>query len=613
MMNKRILLSASLVLMFMCVNAQNVTAPKPVEPLPLPKQVAWQKLEMVAFTHYGLNTFNDKEWGYGDIDPKTFNPSRQNCDQWVRTIKAAGFKEIVITAKHHDGFCLWPTKQNNDYNISCTPYKKGKGDVVGELEKACRKYGMRFGVYLSPWDRHSAIYGTPAYLDYYHAQLKELLTNYGEISEMWFDGANGGDGYYGGAREKRSIDNKTYYNFPFINKFVQKLQPNVIIFGDGGPGCRWIGNEKGIAGATNWSFLRSKEVYPGYPNNKTLTTGHADGDKWVPGEADVSIRPGWFYHSSEDTKVKTVNQLVELYYQSVGHNAVLMLNFPPNREGLISKTDSINAILAHRQIMRELGYNIFSNIKPKASAERGDGFRAVNVINGNYDSYWSVGDEVKTCALNFNLPRHEKINRIVLQEYIPLGQRVSRFIIKYKNANGRMDTVRAHEETTTIGYKRIVRFETVTTNRIEIMFNSKRGPVCINTVGAYYSGNDDAFSSQQATTENDESLPLLASANGNEIIIDLYAQQNVSKLFYTPQPDSGIIYNYSVYTANKNIKGNGMTKHNKIASGEFSNIKNNPIEQLISFANVKTRYLILKAESIVDNNGTVKFKKIRVE
>jgi alpha-L-fucosidase len=613
MLYKRILFVAAFIAVSVSTSAQNVAAPAPVEPLPLPKQLAWQKMEMVAFTHYGLNTFNDREWGYGDIDPKTFNPSRQDCDQWVRTIKAAGCKEIVITAKHHDGFCLWPTKMNTDYNISCTPYKDGKGDVVGELEKACRKYGMRFGVYLSPWDRHSAVYGTPAYLDYYHAQLKELLTNYGEISEMWFDGANGGDGYYGGTRETRKIDRKNYYNFPYINRYVQELQPSVIIFGDGGPGCRWIGNESGIAGATNWSFLRSGEVFPGYDKYQTLTSGHPDGDRWIPGEADVSIRPGWFYHDSQNNEVKSVNKLVELYYQSVGHNAVLMLNFPPNKEGLISKTDSVNAILAHQQIMRELGNDLFKGLYPAASAERGDAFRANTVTDGNYDSYWSVADDVKECSLTFRLQRAEKINRITLQEYVPLGQRVGNFDIKYKTAQGGMDTINAHEVTTTIGYKRIVRFETVKTDEITITFNSQRGPVCINNVQAFYSGDDDAFASQHENSEgNSNTLDFGVNIKGNDILIDLGKPVEVSRLYYTPQPDGGMIYNYSVYTATAVAKGKATKGMKKIASGEFSNIQNSPVEQTVKFKKAKTRYLVLKADKLAGGSGTVKAKKIRV-
>ena len=225
--------------------------------------MAWQQLETYALIHFGPNTFNDREWGYGDAPLSSFNPTRLDCEQWASTLKAAGMKGIILTAKHHDGFCLWPTKYT-DYSVRNTPYKDGKGDIVGELAAACRKYGLKFGVYLSPWDRHQAFYGTPLYREYFYAQLQELLTQYGDIFEVWFDGANGGDGYYGGAREERKIDRRTYYDFPRAWRMVSQYQPQAIIFSDGGPGCRWVGNEEGYAFATNWSFLRSKDVYPGY-------------------------------------------------------------------------------------------------------------------------------------------------------------------------------------------------------------------------------------------------------------------------------------------------------------------------------------------------------------
>ena len=275
-------------------------APAPVGPLPEQCQIDWQKMETYAFIHYGLNTFCDREWGYGDTDPKMFNPSRMDVDQWVKTFKEAGMKGVIMVAKHHDGFTMWPCDMT-DYNINNSAYdgpknKDGKVDVIQELRNACDKYGLKMGLYLSPWDRNYAGYGTQDYIDYYYKQLEYILTNYGELFEVWFDGANGGDGYYGGAREEREIDRRTYYNFPKINEMVRKYQPNAIIFSDGGPGCRWVGNESGYASATNWAFLRIKEVYPGYPEFRTLQYGHADGDKWVPSECNTSIRPGCFDH-----------------------------------------------------------------------------------------------------------------------------------------------------------------------------------------------------------------------------------------------------------------------------------------------------------------------------
>jgi beta-glucosidase len=447
-------------------------------------------MEKLAFVHFGLNTFDNKEWGYGNASPEIFNPVKLDCDQWVRTFAEAGIKEVILTAKHHDGFCLWPTRLT-EYCIRQSPYKDGKGDVVGELATACRKYGMKFGIYLSPWDRHQATYGSSEYIAYYYATLKELLTGYGDISEVWLDGANGGDGWYGGAKEIRKIDRKTYYRLERAYRMIDELQPEAVIFSDGGPGCRWIGNEEGFAGTTNWSFLRSKEVYPGYDKPKELTTGHVDGDRWIPGECDVSIRPGWFWHEAEDTLVKTVQQLVDLYYYSVGRNANLLLNFPVNRDGLISPVDSANAVAAHRQIQAELSGNLLADARIEASDVRGKPFEAANVTNNDYDAYWATSDGVNSATITFTLPRDEKVNRFLLQEYIPLGQRVKAFVVEYLK-DGLWQTVDAGEETTTVGYKRILRFPTVTTRRLRVRFTDARACLCISNIAAYYTDGSQA-------------------------------------------------------------------------------------------------------------------------
>ena len=242
-----------------CLSRAEEQPPLAVKPLPTASQVAWQQLETYAFIHFGLNTFEDREWGYGDASPSLFSPTRLDARQWARTCKAAGLRGIIITAKHHDGFCLWPTMYT-DYSVRNSAFRDGKGDVLGELAEACREEGLKMGVYLSPWDRHQAFYGTSFYMEYYIHQLEELLTRYGDIFEVWLDGANGGDGWYGGAREKRTIDRRTYYDFERIHQTIHRLQPHAVIFSDAGPGCRWVGNEKGYANATNWSFLRINEV-----------------------------------------------------------------------------------------------------------------------------------------------------------------------------------------------------------------------------------------------------------------------------------------------------------------------------------------------------------------
>lgn len=461
----------------------SVKSPEAILPVPEQRQIDWQKMEMYAFVHYGLNTFTDHEWGYGDVDPSAFNPRCMDVEQWVRTFKAAGMQGVILTAKHHDGFCLWPTTLT-DYNISQSPYKNGHGDVVGELAAACKKYGLRFGIYLSPWDRNRSDYGQASYLDYYKAELRELLSNYGSLFEVWFDGANGGDGYYGGANETRTIDRRHYYDFPTLFNIVDSLQPNAVIFSDGGPGCRWVGNENGHVDATNWSFLRSAEVYPGYDRPETLYTGHADGDAWMPAECNVSIRPGWFYHPEEDGKVKTPEQLLDLYYRSVGHGGTFLLNFPIDRDGLVHPVDSANAVAFYQRVKHDLQHNLLSKASAEASSSRGKAYRAQAVLDGNYDTYWATPDGVDTASLTITLPGVTAIDRLMLQEYIPLGQRVELFTVEYGSGDEwkKLDT---GEATTTIGYKRILRFGTIETDRLRIKIEKSRGPVCINNIEAF--------------------------------------------------------------------------------------------------------------------------------
>ena len=462
--------------------ADNSKAPEAIGPVPTPQQVEWQKLETYAFIHFGPNTFLDQEWGYGDAPASSFNPTRLDCEQWVQTIVKAGMKGVILTCKHHDGFCLWPSKYT-DYSVANSPFKR---DVVRELSDACKKYGIRFGVYLSPWDRHQASYGTAEYITYYYNQLEELMTQYGDVFEVWFDGANGGDGWYGGACEKREIDRSTYYNYPKAWGIVNLLQPNAIIFSDGGPGCRWVGNEKGYANATNWAFVRGKEVYPGYPQYQELQSGHADGDLWCASECDTSIRPGWFYHESEDDKVKSVDELTDLYYRSVGHNGTMLLNFPVNREGLIHPTDSARIVQWHERIMNELGDNLLANAKFTATDTRNKGFAASNMGDGSWETYWAASDGVTSADIEIKTKKDVTLNCIMLQEYIPLGQRVKEFVIEYKTCCGKWVPLLVDEETTTIGYKRIVRFHEKTANEWRVRILDARACPCINNIEGYY-------------------------------------------------------------------------------------------------------------------------------
>ena len=621
------LLSIPVVACCLSCTSGKVLPPEPILPVPEPKQVEWQQMETYAFIHFGLNTFNDREWGYGDTDPKTFNPTNLDCEQWAQTLVKAGMKGVILTAKHHDGFCLWPF-EGTDYSVKNSPWKNGQGNVVKELSEACKKYGLKFAVYLSPWDRHQASYGTPEYLPYFYAQLHDLLTNYGPVFEVWFDGANGGDGWYGGAKDIRTIDRKNYYNYPRIYEMLDSIQPQAIIFSDGGPGCRWVGNEKGFAGATNWSFLRKGEVHPGYDKSYELQYGHPDGNQWVPAECDVSIRPGWFYHPEEDDRVKSPDQLVDLYYRSVGHNATLLLNFPVDRRGLIHPVDSANAVRFHEMIQQQLKTNLVAGMIPKVSNERGGDFVASALTDDNFDTYWATEDGVTTADIEFSFDTPTRMNRMMLQEYIPLGQRVKAFVVEYLDKDTWLP-VKLNEETTTIGYKRLLRFETVETKGIRIRITDARGPLCLSNVGVYDAGNvSDSFvekvediesvpyllpdvKAEEAAKVSDKQAQTTCFVEGDRLLIDLQEERLVSSLHFLPdqgEPNKGLIANYEIRVGVSKDAVNQLVK-----SGEFSNIQNNPVMQSVFFTPVKARYIELKATRMIHAGEPMGFAELGVK
>lgn len=621
------LLSIPVVACCLSCTSGKVLPPEPILPVPEPKQVEWQQMETYAFIHFGLNTFNDREWGYGDTDPKTFNPTNLDCEQWAQTLVKAGMKGVILTAKHHDGFCLWPF-EGTDYSVKNSPWKNGQGNVVKELSEACKKYGLKFAVYLSPWDRHQANYGTPEYLPYFYAQLRDLLTNYGPVFEVWFDGANGGDGWYGGAKDIRTIDRKNYYNYPRIYEMLDSIQPQAIIFSDGGPGCRWVGNEKGFAGATNWSFLRKGEVHPGYDKNYELQYGHPDGNQWVPAECDVSIRPGWFYHPEEDDRVKSPDRLVDLYYRSVGHNATLLLNFPVDRRGLIHPVDSANAVRFHEMIQQQLKTNLVAGMTPKVSNERGGDFVASALTDDNFDTYWATEDGVTTADIEFSFDTPTRMNRMMLQEYIPLGQRVKAFVVEYLDKDTWLP-VKLNEETTTIGYKRLLRFETVETKGIRIRITDARGPLCLSSVGVYDAGNvSDSFvekvedieslpyllpdvKADEAAKASDKQAQTTCFVEGDRLLIELQEERLVSSLHFLPdqgEPNKGLIANYEIRVGVSKDAVNQLVK-----SGEFSNIQNNPVMQSVFFTPVKARYIELKATRMIRAGEPMGFAELGVK
>jgi len=474
-----------LILFVTTSSCSQVKPPEPYGPLPSERQLAWHEMEYYMFVHFTVNTFTDKEWGYGDEKESVFNPTDLDCRQWAKVARDAGMKGIIITAKHHDGFCLWPSAFT-DHSVKNSPWRGGKGDILKDLRSACDEYGLKMGIYLSPWDRNSSVYGTPEYLIYYRSQLNELLTNYGDIFEVWFDGANGGDGFYGGARETRTIDNKTYYDWTTTHKIVRELQPSAVMFSDAGPDVRWVGNESGMGSLTNWCLLKKDEMYPGGDFSKILGEGHEDGNYWVPAEVDVSIRRGWFYHMSQDSQVRTPENLLELYYSSVGRNSNLLLNVPPDRRGLLHEND-VNSLLAFKKMLEaEFSAELAIGKKASSSADRGKGYRALNVNDGNPETYWSTPDGITSGSLTIDFEKETEVNRIILQEYIKLGQRVRKYRVDAL-ADGQWKQV---VDGTTIGYKVIRRFPLVTTSRIKVTFTDSKACPLISNIELYHSPGD---------------------------------------------------------------------------------------------------------------------------
>jgi alpha-L-fucosidase len=439
--------------------------PEPFGAIPTQKQMDWQHLEYYMFIHFGPNTFADVEWGDGKECPKVFYPTDLDTRQWARTAKDAGMKGIIITAKHHDGFCLFPSKYSS-HTVRESLWKDGLGDVLRELSEACKEYGLLFGVYLSPWDQNHPTYGTADYNQVFANTLTEVLTNYGKIFEQWFDGAR-----------PKHIEHD--YDWKLFNDTVYRHQPNAMIFSDVGPDCRWMGNERGIAGETNWSTINVEGFTPGCgaPSIKILNEGEKGGAAWIPAEVDVSIRPGWFYSPSTDDKVKTLAHLMDIWYTSVGRNANLLLNVPPDRRGRIHENDSARLMDFRRARQAAFGKNLADGASAEASHTRGKGkkFSATNVLNENYDSYWTTNDDVLNPHLDIVLKTAQTFNRLQLQEYIPLGQRVYAFYIKYCNdeTSDWTDLISA----TTIGYKRILRFPEITTQKLRIEFEAMACPM----------------------------------------------------------------------------------------------------------------------------------------
>ncbi|MEP6804960.1 MAG: discoidin domain-containing protein, partial [Flavobacterium sp.] len=576
-------------------------------------------------------------------------------------------------------------------------WKNGKGDLVKELAAACKEYNLKLGLYLSPWDRSRADYGKPEYVTYFRNQLKELLTNYGDVFEMWFDGANGGDGYYGGANETRKINTLEYYNWDETYKLIYKLAPKTLVWGVGPSEARWIGNEEGRAGKTNWSLLRQKDELAGKVHYTEFMSGHEDGEKWVPGEADVSIRPGWFYHAVEDDKVRSLDEMVDIYYESIGRNATLLLNLPVDRRGLIHENDQARLKELVSTIKEDFKTELLAKCKVKADNVRGNSneFGAKNVTDQNKNSYWATDDNVKTASIVFEFNKPTPLNRILLQEYIKLGQRVKAFNVEAK-VDGKWKTV-ANE--TTIGYKRILRIERVTASALKINITNSKSSIVISNIQAFnaptfvrmpeiqrdkngnitmksedgnavyytvdgskptktstlYKGefqynkaveikavaintseniNSAIKTAKYGASKENWKVVLVSSGDLNsanriidgnpntdwsfggdsnklpqEIIIDMGSILNINGFTYMPQQvgnSLNLISNYEFYTSLDNVKWTLQSQ------GEFSNIKNNPIEQVKTFKKDNARYIRFIAKSAVGKGSTVSIAEINV-
>ena len=559
--------------------------------VPTPQQLEWQQMEFTAFLHFGMNTFTGNEWGDGKESPELFNPSELDCEQWVKALKDGGFKMALITAKHHDGFCLWPTA-TTEYSVKNSPWKDGKGDVVRELRDACEKYGMKFGVYLSPWDRNAECYGdSPAYNKFFIEQLSELLTNYGEVHEVWFDGANG-EGPNGKKQE---------YDWTAILAKIRELQPKAVtaIMGDD---VRWVGNEGGMGRDTEWSatamapgsYTHKKEAMEALGiNNMSKDLGSreliakAQEAYWYPSEVDVSIRPGWFYHADQDERVRSLANLVNIYYRSVGCNSVLLLNIPPDKRGLIHEVDV--------QRIKELSEYINKT------------FANNYVENGNQVWKAEIGQ-----SKEYNVKANAMVNTFLIQEDIAKGQRVEDFLVEvYSNGAWQYAA-----EGTTVGYKRLLRFSDCTPEKIRVTIRSTRATANITNVGLYYAEplQDEGAKVRISHVKTDEWKAVGADAaaafDGNQetawtaeglipLVVDMGKEEAVAGFCYAPvagEDLSGTIYKYNFYIS---TDGQNWTKCD--TNGEFSNIMHNPVPYFVRFGKTyNARYFKLEPVSEIN-------------
>lgn len=461
-------------------------APRPYGPVPGDRQLAWHSRPLYGFVHFTVNTFTDREWGYGDEAPGVFDPTRFDADQIVESAASGGLSGLILTCKHHDGFCLWPSRYT-EHSVKNSSWRGGRGNVVKELSEACSRLGLRFGIYLSPWDRNHASYGSPAYVTYYRNQLRELLSDYGPLFEVWFDGANGGDGYYGGAREKRLIDKRTYYGWEETWRMIRDLQPDACIFSDAGPDVRWVGNEDGEAGETCWATLKGAEFLPGQSDKARQNAGDRDGTEWMPAECDVSIRPGWFHHASEDGKVKSPDRLMEIYFRSIGRGASLLLNLPPDRRGWIHEADVKSLTGFRRRVDALFACDLARTAQAVSGPARGGDvrFAPLNLMDGSPDTYWATDDGQPTAEAVLEFPSPVRFDVVGLREHLPLGQRVDSFSVDAEQEGDWKEIGRG----TSIGSLRLLRVGQTSARRVRLRITGASACPAVGMLGLWRGGD----------------------------------------------------------------------------------------------------------------------------
>lgn len=562
-----------IVLCFAAFSCCQVKAPEPYGAVPSEAQVEWQKNEFTMFVHFGPNTFTGAEWGSGQEKAELFNPTELDCRQWASIAKAVGMKGIILTAKHHDGFCLWPNPVSM-HTVAQSPWRDGKGDVLKDLSEACREYDLGFGIYISPWDRNDPHYGTDEYNDIFVKTLEHALGSYGHVFEQWFDRACGE-----GPNGKQQV-----YDWILFNSTVHKMQPDAIIFSDYGPGCRWVGNEAGSAGRTCWSTLNVNDDFTGPPVSlRELNEGIKGGNTWAAAETDVSIRPGWFWRESENSKVKSLQHLLKIYYESVGRNSLLLLNVPADNRGLIHEVDSLRLMELRAALDEIFDEDLSAGAAVEADNVRGGSrrFKAQNLLHDDYDRYWAVDDSVTKVSFVVKLPEARTFNRVQLQEYIPLGQRVSSFSIDALDEDG---SWRPIAKETTIGYKRIVHVPVTSTSAVRVNIEESEACPVLNGFALYM---DDIYESHEMSN-----VPVGEVKNSSEpLVADLGEVQAVRGFVYAPKlnGEGGVIVDYQVEISDDGVS---WTVISPVLM--FNNIVNNPVAQEITFSpSVPTRYLRL--------------------